>query len=406
MEIPERNNMPWRRWIFLSVGLAVLVVGLFAAFNLYTDTYGIRWTYCGLILRGEDPAMVRTGMELNQHLYKPAYILAHPGRFDSLLFGSSRAGAIDVASIPGGRYYNMNYAAGLPAEHLEILKVLLANGVRVRNVAVALDEFSFRIRPEDHRKELLRIPHPLVTGESWLRIFGRYFLRVPEGFEVTGAGRKLRGKTRIHPFEMDNRGMMRIWGSFEEQVEKDPDAYRRSPVFREESPSYPGLYIPETIAVLREMSDLSRKYNFRLILFINPIHWRVYLKNADALQAFKRELVKVSPFYDFSGLNAVTTDNLNYYETSHYRYGIGERIVDRIFREDPAGRPGDFGRYVTANNLEEVLVRERDETARFLASHPEVRASAVQPQKDNPQGLEASQQEERQGQRHDKARPR
>jgi len=177
-------------------------------------------------------------------------------------------------------------------------------------------------------------------------------------------------------------------------------------VFREESPSYAGLYIPETIAVLREMSDLSRKYNFRLILFINPVHWRVFLKNADALQTFKRELVKVSPFYDFSGINAVTADNLNYYETSHYRYGIGKRIVDRIFREDPAGRPGDFGLYVTADNVEEVLAREQEETARFPASHPEARVSAVQSQKDNPQGLEASKQEESQGQGKEKPRPR
>ena len=66
---------------------------------------------------------------------------------------------------------------------------------------------------------------------------------------------------------------------------------------------------------------------------MNPIHWRVYLKSAAGLQAFKRDLAKVHPFYDFSGLGPVTTDNRNYYETSHYRYGVGKRIVERIFRE-------------------------------------------------------------------------
>lgn len=385
----QERRRGYGKWLARAVLLTGLIVSAFAAFNLYADTYGIRWTYYSMILGGEDPAVVRTGMELNQHLYKPAYILAHPGRFDSFLFGSSRAGVIDVASIPGGRYYNMNYAAGLPAEHLEILKVLLARGVPVRNVVVALDEFSFQIRPSEHRKELLRIPHPLVTGESWLTLFGRYFLRVPEGFEVTGAARKLRGKSRVHPFEMDNRGMMRIWGAFEAAVEKDPEAYRRSPVFREELPSYGGLHIPETVAALAEMADLAQRHRFRLILFVNPIHWRVYLKSAAGLQAFKRDLAKVHPFYDFSGLGPVTTDNRNYYETSHYRYGVGKRIVERIFREDPAGSPDDFGRYVTADNVEGILARERQKTARFLAAHPDARASAVQPQEQDPQRLPA-----------------
>ncbi|PKN34710.1 MAG: hypothetical protein CVU61_06585 [Deltaproteobacteria bacterium HGW-Deltaproteobacteria-19] len=389
MEIPEKNNMPWRRWIFGSVGLAILVVALFAAFNLYADTYGIRWTYTGLILRGEDPAVVRTGMELNQHLYKPAYVLAHPGRFDSFLFGSSRAGLIDVRRITAGNFYNMNYAAGLPAEHLDILKVFLAKGIPVRNVVVALDEFSFQIRPDDHKDQLLRIPHPLVTGDSTLTLFGRYFLRVPEGFEVTDTVRKIIGKKGARAFEMDNRGTISSWRARDEQIGRDPEGYRRSPVFQEDSPPYAGVYIPETIAVLREMADLSRKYKFRLILFVNPIHWRVYLNHADTLRAFKRELVKVVPFYDFSGLNPVTTDNLNYYETSHYRYGIGDRIVERIFQEGAARTEGQFGRYVTADNVEEILARERDETARFPASHPEAQGSAVQPQKQDPQRPEA-----------------
>jgi hypothetical protein len=129
------------------------------------------------------------------------------------------------------------------------------------------------------------------------------------------------------------------------------------------------------------MADLAKRHQFRLILFINPVHWSVYLKNASALDAFKQELARVHPFYDFSGINAVTTDNLNYYETSHYRYRVGKRIVERIFREDAAGRPGDFGRYVTAENVEKVLAGERAETARFLAAHPELRPSAVQSQK-------------------------
>jgi len=369
------------KWLAVAGLLTGLVLLAFAAFNLYTDTYGIRWTYCSLILRGEDPAVVRTGMELNQHLYKPAYVLAHPGRFDSFLFGSSRAGVIDVAKIPGGRSYNMNYAEGIPPEHLDILKVFLAKGIPVRTVVVALDEFSFRLRRSDHRNQLLRIPHPLVTGESWPTLFARYFLRVPEGFEVTNAGRKLRGKESLHPFEMDNRGDMLIWGASEAQIQKDPEGHRRSAVFREDPPAYAGVYIPETIAVLREMADLAKRHHFRLILFINPIHWRIYLKNADALLAFKRELAKVAPFYDFSGLGAVTEDNLNYYEMSHYRYAVGDRIIRRIFREDAAGSAEGFGRYVTADNVGEVLAREREATERFVAAHPEWRVSAIQPQK-------------------------
>ena len=62
---------------------------------------------------------IRTnGVELNKNYIKTRYILKHPDRFDSFLFGSSRVGAIHTDKIPGLRTYNMTYSAGLPSEHL------------------------------------------------------------------------------------------------------------------------------------------------------------------------------------------------------------------------------------------------------------------------------------------------
>jgi hypothetical protein len=76
----------------------------------------------------------------------------------------------------------------------------------------------------------------------------------------------------------------------------------------------------------------------------------------------------MTDFYDFSGLNSVTLNNLNYYEKNHYRYLVGNMIVKRIFGCGNINIPDDFGVLVTKNNINEHIKKQRWELENYLAN--------------------------------------
>lgn len=54
-------------------------------------------------------------------------------------------------------YYNMTYSEGLPQEWLEDIELFLKHGVCIRQVILGLDDFSFRVNPQDHHSQELRL---------------------------------------------------------------------------------------------------------------------------------------------------------------------------------------------------------------------------------------------------------
>jgi hypothetical protein len=74
---------------------------------------------------------------------------------------------------------------------------------------------------------------------------------------------------------------------------------------------------------------------------------------------YLKSIAKITDFYDFSGYNSITTNNCNYYETSHYRPHIGELIAGRIFKDKNISIPNDFGTWVTKENVDKYLKNKK-----------------------------------------------
>lgn len=85
------------------------------------------------------------------------------------------------------------------------------------------------------------------------------------------------------------------------------------------------------------------------------MHVITYLKlGKNSYFNFLSKLSQITEFYDFSGINKITTNNFNYYETSHYRPFIGEKIADIIFDKKNMEFPY-FGQKVNKFNIDSVL---------------------------------------------------
>ncbi len=288
--------------------------------------------------------------EPNGHFIKMKYLVKNPSRYDSFLFGSSRVGHIDTEKIPGGRFYNVYYSEGLPAEFLSNINILLDSGVPVKNVLIGLDEFSYKIDPESHNDTGLRQPYG--TTMQNFRFYCRYLFHLPSTAALKD---RLKGSPIGIVYDFHKTGLP-LHMQVDEKIEKDRESHTGAQGFQIPLLHYEGNRIAQTIADIEKIKHLCDSRGIKLILFINPIHKTALLhSDLSQFEEFKRKLASVSGFFDFSGCNSITTDNYYYYETTHYRYLVGDLMIQRMFDRDAAAVPSDFGIFVTKTDIEEHL---------------------------------------------------
>jgi hypothetical protein len=121
-----------------------------------------------------------------------------------------------------------------------------------------------------------------------------------------------------------------------------------------------------------------------LKIFISPIHV-LFLENLRAsgnwpmYEKWKREIVKISPVWDFSGYNSITTEKYsdrvvmkNYTDVSHYTIPVGNLILNRLFNYQEETIPRDFGVLITPTNIESHLDKINTERQVWAKQNPDV----------------------------------
>jgi hypothetical protein len=330
------------------------------SFNYFIDPYGI-FNNVSLDLWYE------LGREPNQHFAKMRHLIHDEHSWDSYLFGASRAGKVNPDSIPDGNYYNMNYSEGLPGEHLEDIKILLKKQVPVKNVMIGLDNFSYTRRPEDHIGQMMRQPYEASSIKRLIYKL-KYLLSAPR----LGIINNIRSKNNKHyliNFNILGNGVQNL-ERVDEKIERNIEAHMTDKRFNRSSvhtfgKEREGEYMKimeETIQDIIEIIRLSEEYDFNLYFFINPTGKTYYMQsNPYHYLLFKEKLAQVTNYWDFSGLNSITTDNYYFYETSHYRIMAGGLMACRMSGCTDMMVPDDFGVYVTSDNIDDHIKRQKDE---------------------------------------------
>jgi hypothetical protein len=355
----------YRKWLFLALGILLSIVGLTGLTNYILDPYGL--------LRKD---FTYQFIEPNKNFIKIRFITQNPDRYDSFVFGSSRVNNINVRKIQGYKCYNVHYSGGLPRDHLDNIRYLLKKRIKIKLIVIGLDEFSFRDDPEARLHQPLRHPYPPVLNQHPFPYYLRYFFSLMD-WEIMkealgGYKKKLFNKSGENPafynMELFDTGQM-FFHQIDRQIEENPEKHRNDPKFLKQATSS-GNHLKEAIEDLREIIRLTEAHQIQLVLFINPVHKNVFLDSGVDFDRFKRALSHLYGFYDFSGLNSVTTDNYNYYETSHYRPKVGDLVIARIFNHRNIKAPEDFGQWVTAENIDLHLETLRQQVVRGAKPYP------------------------------------
>lgn len=136
----------------------------------------------------------------------------------------------------------------------------------------------------------------------------------------------------------------------------------------------------ERVNAFQQMVEFCRQHNIELIVFISPSHatqWEA-LQVTDRWESFeqwKRKMVEITPVWDFSGYNSITTEPIkdvmtNYVDNSHYTPKIGEFVLNRILSHNVEQVPQDFGVLMTPENIDEHLANVRAEREKWAKIRP------------------------------------
>lgn len=130
----------YKKFILRFIVLVCIFLGIIMFINYKIDCYGIFTSDYN-----------KVGQETNNNFIKSKYIIENPEKFDSFIFGSSRVEYIPVENLQCGKFYNMTYVQGIPSEWLDTIKTFKENNVNMKNIIIAIDDFSATIFPEEHK---------------------------------------------------------------------------------------------------------------------------------------------------------------------------------------------------------------------------------------------------------------
>ena len=140
--------------------------------------------------------------------------------------------------------------------------------------------------------------------------------------------------------------------------------FQKNGVYDDYTFSYKYLeYFKDTI-------EFCRKNNIEVFVYIPPM----FSEHFDAINAggyfdefelFKKELVKITDFIDFTGHNTIATNKNNYWDSSHLRVETTEVLMAKIFNDKSVEVPSDFGVLVTKDNIDEHLENLRKQIKEY-----------------------------------------
>ena len=334
------------RTFLLSIPLIIFGIAV-VFYNTYEDPYGV--------IRGDMATQI---LEPNQHYLKMKHCIEHPKKYNAFLFGSSRVGKINVETIPDtNNWYNMSYSMATPYETLKDLEILLKNKIEIKQILIGLDNITYQEFPELHLSSYMKKPYRNKFNPYW-----EYFFITPS-CDYNSARNEMENSKFYTKgaYEMIYESGNFLPNKKDEFIEKNKATHSESPVFDAFYDHKVEQRITEAIEEIKQIKNFCNTNKIEVVFFINPMYINTYLEAvSNDFLIFLKNLADSTEYYDFSGLNKISKDPVNYYEKSHYRPFIGDTIVSRIFNHNLKNK---F--LVNSRNIDSLIAIKDSEIIKF-----------------------------------------
>lgn len=360
----RRFNLNFLWFVFPSL----LFLG---AFNFIIDPYGV-WNYFNFPLN-----KVRIAKDNQARLFKAIDIIRIQP--EKVFLGSSRTEIGLDTSHPVFVEQKTSYNLGLPGisiyEMTKYFEHLIANQSDVETIVISLDFMMFNNYKLTNPK-----PDFVESRLGKKHLIWQDFLDVTFSIDALDDSIKtvffnykphndsyyLDNGMRYNPQEKVNTNKFKI--TLREYLDhKDK--------YNDYTFSAPGLNN------LKKIIEICREKNIKVKIFISPahvIHWEALYESGlwSIFEKWKREIVKITPIWDFSTYNSITTEDIseemeNYWDSHHYTKEVGDLILNRLFSYEEENIPDDFGILITPENVESHLAQIREQRKLWVKNNPQ-----------------------------------
>ncbi|WP_199306660.1 hypothetical protein [Anabaena sphaerica] len=349
------NHPQFNKWFLLTIAICILMV---VSVNFVIDPYDIYKTPNFLGINHEKP-----GKQSNDRLFKAIDIIRIKPL--TVFLGSSRTKQGLNPDHPGlsnaESIYNLALDGAVSYEILRYLQHTLKNQPNLKEVIFGIDFFMFNKflgnQPGFDENRLEK--NYLFPSDIMNSLFSLDTLEVSRKTILASLQQenydKYYGENGFMPNSKYRDGKAKIWFT------KSINIYFQF--------NYKYKFNDKYFEDFQKIVKICREKNIKLKVFISPSH-AIDLESIrvtgewQTFENWKRKILKVTPVWDFSGYNSITTEPLqdvmeNYADSSHYTKPVGDLILNRILGYKEKEVPADFGVLITPENIESHLAKIR-----------------------------------------------
>ena len=343
-----QNQQQSKRWLkIFFINIAIFIIS-FVFINYIIDPYGYNNTFLIKNMNNN-----KTQTEAQNRKFKVG--LSQTKEFQGLFLGSSEMtflGNTDYASkLTNTNFFNLAFNEQEMYESLEYLKYILKEK-NIKHIIFGLHPFKFGTTNKNYRqdtpKNIISKKNDLISYLSYKTFFDsiktvyknikqRPIIYNKEGWKIVDI-------LKYHniPKEQQNK-----W--IKNKVESSPEIL--------ESEAKKFEIDMEKVKYFYKIVDLCRSKNIKLQVFFTPMYHKHFLAihkhKTDDINNLKYLIAQKTAFYDFSGINTVSFDHMNFIDrVSHAQQKVSYYILDTLINDIYFK---DFGILVTKNNITDFI---------------------------------------------------
>jgi len=274
---------------------------------------------------------------------------------NTIMLGGSRVHFLntqDVKKYTNDKVYNLAFSSSTLEEQYYFLKYSIEN-FDIKNVVIGLNLYPFsevlrENKNTDFDKEIFS------TGFTLQKEL-KHYLELP----MISYIKDYYTNKWVQPLYKDgsrtayNQNLQISKKSWKEREKGSNDNYKKT---------YKDYLIwgDKGLNILKKMVQLCQDNNINLKVFTTAIYVSQLqiledVNKMDIYYKWKKEVSKITPYWDFMYINSITTNSDNYIDPSHIKQEKGYLYFARLFNDNSIKVPKDFGVLVTKENIDEHL---------------------------------------------------
>jgi hypothetical protein len=360
-----------KKWIKLWIGMSMLIP-IIALFNYIIDPYGMNH-----MIKIDHINSFKKSNTGYTYRYK-TNLLANKD-YDTLMLGTSRIGVMNpnvVNRYVNGNAFNLEAPASTTEMHYKLFKYALKYN-NIKNVVYGIDFMAFNdSRTLEKTYPQFNTLNEKISNKEKISNYDLYFNLDTTKSSFYVLYRNIINKKIIAERYLD-KNAMRVFYQYLDSLEKGKYSYhkRLQYSFHEYYSDVNGIYkdyrfSQRYLEYFSKIIKECKENNIKIWVFIPPmsnLHFDSIMSAGyyDEFEKFKRELVKITNYIDFTGHNSINQNSENYWDSAHVRVETTLPVMAKVFNDKSVDVPSDFGVLVKKENIETHLNTLRGQLEKF-----------------------------------------